>query len=87
MGDSKLGYTARTQVSYYSRQFFVQLTTTTMYIPPSTLIFLVFTYLLFLFSVDWALDVDGAWYRPFVICFAVIALAAWAYREQNADEL
>lgn len=48
---------------------------------------MVFTYLLFLLSVDWALSADGAWYRPFVICFAVIALAAWAYREQNVDEL
>ena len=87
MGNTKLGYTARAQVSYYPCQFFVQLTTQAMYIPPSTLIFLVFTYLLFLLSVDWALDADGAWYRPFVICFAVIALGAWAYREQNADEL
>lgn len=58
-----------------------------MYIPRSTLIFLVFSYLLFLFSVDWALQPDGAWYRPFVLCFVVIGLAAWSYREQNADEL
>ena len=87
MGNRTLGYTACAQVSYYSRQFLVQLTTTIMYIPPSTLIFLVFTYLLFLLSVDWTLSADGAWYRPFVVCFAVIALAAWAYREQNVDEL
>lgn len=58
-----------------------------MYIPPSTLIFLVCSYLLFLLSVDWALQPDGAWYRPFILCFLVIGLAAWAYREQNPDEL
>lgn len=58
-----------------------------MYIPPSTLIFAIFTYLLFLLSSDWALQPDGAWYRPFVLCFVVIALAAWSYREQDSDEL
>lgn len=58
-----------------------------MYIPPSTLIFLVFAYLLFLVSTDWALQADGAWYRPFLLCLAVIALAAWSYRGQSSDEL
>ncbi|GFZ78443.1 hypothetical protein GCM10011403_21860 [Pseudohongiella nitratireducens] len=58
-----------------------------MYIPPSTLMMLTFSYLIFLLSMDWALAVDGAWYRPFVICISVIAVAAWAYRENNSDEL
>jgi hypothetical protein len=58
-----------------------------MYIPPSTLIFLVFSYLLFLLSVEWSMQPQGAWYRPLLICFVVIALAAWSFREQNADDL
>lgn len=58
-----------------------------MYIPPSTLIFLVFAYLLFLLGTEWVLQPDGAWYRPFILCFAVIALAAWSYRGQSTDEL
>lgn len=58
-----------------------------MYIPPSTLIFIISTYLLFLFSADWVLQTDGAWYRPFILCFAVIALGAWSYRVNRSDEL
>ena len=58
-----------------------------MYIPPSTLIFLVFSYLLFLLSVEWSMQPQGALYRPLLICFVVIALAAWSFREQNADDL
>lgn len=58
-----------------------------MYIPPSTLIFLVFSYLLFLLSVEWSMQPHGSWYRPLLICFVVIALAAWSFREQNADDL
>ncbi len=58
-----------------------------MYIPPSTLIFALFAYLLFLFGADWVLDADGAWYRPFILCFAVIALAAWSYQVNRNDEL
>lgn len=58
-----------------------------MYIPPSTLILLVFSYLLFLLSVEWSMQPQGAWYRPLLICFVVIALAAWSFREQNADDL
>jgi hypothetical protein len=58
-----------------------------MYIPPSTLLFLVFSYLLFLLSVNWAMQPDGAWYRPLIVCLLVIAVAAWSYREQHSDEL
>lgn len=58
-----------------------------MYIPPSTLLFLVFSYLTFLLSVEWAMQPQGAWYRPLIICFVVIAIGAWSYREQNSDEL
>jgi len=58
-----------------------------VYIPPSTLIFVAFAYLLLVLSSDWALHPDGAWYRPFILCFVVIAMAAWAYRDQRSDEL
>lgn len=58
-----------------------------MYIPPSTLLFVLFTYLLFLLSIGWSMEAAGAWYRPLLICFAVIGIAAWAYQEQNSDEL
>jgi len=58
-----------------------------VYIPPSTLIFLVLAYLLFLLSSNWALHPDGAWYRPFILCFAVIAMAAWTNRDKRSDEL
>ncbi|ALO46989.1 hypothetical protein [Pseudohongiella spirulinae] len=58
-----------------------------MYLPPSTLIILVFSYLLYLLSVEWAMQMDGAWYRPFILCLMIIMAGAWAYREQNSDEL
>lgn len=58
-----------------------------MYLPPSTLIILVFSYLLYLLSVEWAMQMDGAWYRPFILCLLIIIAGAWAYREQNSDEL
>lgn len=58
-----------------------------MYVPPSTLIFAIFAYLLFLLGSDWALQPEGAWYRPFLLCLIVIAVAAWSYRGQESDEL
>lgn len=58
-----------------------------MYIPPQTLIFIVFAYLLFLLTSEWAIHPDGAWYRPFILCLSVILLAAWAYRKDPSDEL
>jgi hypothetical protein len=58
-----------------------------MYLPQNTLVILVFTYLLFLLSLDWSMQSDGAWYRPFILCLLVIGVAAWSYREQNSDEL
>jgi len=30
---------------------------------------------------------SGAWYRPFLIAFILIIAAAWAYREQNSDDI
>lgn len=58
-----------------------------MYIPRSILTLLVIIYLLFLLSVDWINQADGAWYRPFFIGFIVVAMAAWAHREHESDEL
>lgn len=57
-----------------------------MYLPRPILILLVFVYLLFLVSVDWINNVDGAWYRPFLPGLLVILVAVWAHREQDADE-
>ncbi|MES3007740.1 MAG: hypothetical protein V4751_08210 [Pseudomonadota bacterium] len=58
-----------------------------MYITRATLLLMLFSYLLFLTSVDWLAETDGAWYRPFIIGLLVIALAAFSYREQNSDDL
>ena len=58
-----------------------------MYIPRAILILLVIIYLLFLLSADWIAHVDGAWYRPFIIGFLIVAVASWAHREQDTDEL
>jgi len=58
-----------------------------LYIPPSTLILLVFSYLLFLLSTDWIMQPSGVWYRPFLIALITIGAAAWAYREQNSDDI
>lgn len=58
-----------------------------MYIPRSILVLLLIIYLLFLLSVDWINQADGAWYRPFIVGFLVIAVASWAHREQDSDEL
>ena len=58
-----------------------------MYITRSTLLLLLFGYLLFLLSVDWVSQPEGAWYRPFIIGFLVITVAAFCHREQNADDL
>ena len=58
-----------------------------MYLPRSILILFVIIYLLFLVSVDWINQADGAWYRPFLIGLLVVAVAGWAHREQDSDEL
>jgi len=58
-----------------------------VYIPRPILILLIIIYLLFLISIDWINQIDGAWYRPFVIGLIVIAVAKWAHREQETDEL
>ncbi len=57
-----------------------------MYIPRSILVLLLIVYLLFLLSVDWINQADGAWYRPFFVGFLVILVASWAHREQDSDE-
>ncbi|MEX0964350.1 MAG: hypothetical protein WDZ52_09985 [Pseudohongiellaceae bacterium] len=57
-----------------------------MYIPRSMLVLLLIIYLLFLLSVDWINQADGAWFRPFIVGFLVIGVAAWAHREQDSDE-
>ena len=58
-----------------------------MHIPPSTLIIVLFSYLLLLLSADWLQQLSGAWYRPFLIGLAIIIMAAWAYREQHGDDV
>lgn len=57
-----------------------------MYIPRSILVLLLIVYLLFLLSVDWINQSDGAWYRPFFVGFIVILIAGWSHREQDSDE-
>lgn len=58
-----------------------------MYIPRSILILLIIIYLLFLLSVDWINQADGAWYRPFLVGMLIIVIASWTHREQDSDEL
>lgn len=58
-----------------------------MYISRSTLLLLMFSYLLFLTSVDWVSQPEGAWYRPFIVGLLVILIAALCHREQNSDDL
>ena len=58
-----------------------------MYIPRPLLTFLLIVYLLFLISVDWVNQAEGAWYRPFIIGLLIVAVAAWSHREQESDEL
>jgi hypothetical protein len=58
-----------------------------LYIPQPILILLIIIYLLFLVSIDWINQTDGAWYRPFIVGLIVIAVAGWAHREQENDEL
>lgn len=58
-----------------------------MYIPRSLLIMLVILYLLFLLSIEWINQVDGAWYRPFLVGLLVVVVASWSHREQDSDEL
>ena len=58
-----------------------------LYITRATLLLVLLSYLLFLTSVDWLAETDGAWYRPFIIGLLVIALAAFSLREQNSDDL
>jgi len=48
---------------------------------------MVIIYLLFLVSVDWINQPEAAWYRPFLIGFLIVAVASWAHREQDSDEL
>ena len=56
-----------------------------MYITRSTLLLIVFSYLIFLLSIDWLSQPDGAWYRPFIVALLVIAIAALCHREQADD--
>ena len=58
-----------------------------MYIPRSILILLITIYLLFLLSVDWINQAEGAWYRPFLVGIAVVMAAAWVHRDRDTDEL
>lgn len=48
---------------------------------------LVIVYLLFLLSVEWINQVDGAWYRPFLVGLVIVLVASWSHREQDSDEL
>ncbi len=57
-----------------------------MYIPRPILILLVIIYLLFLISVDWINQADGAWYRPFLLGLLIVIVASWAHRERESDE-
>lgn len=58
-----------------------------VYIPRSLLALLVIVYLLFLLSVDWINQTNGAWWRPFLIGFIIVLVASWAHRRQDSDEL
>lgn len=58
-----------------------------MYIPRPLLALLVIIYLLFLLSVDWMNQSEGAWWRPFTLGFLIVVVASWAHREQESDEL
>ena len=57
-----------------------------MYIPRYILTLLIIIYLLFLMSVDWINQPDGAWYRPYFVGFLVVCFAAWTHRRQDSDE-
>jgi len=57
-----------------------------MYIPRYILTLLIIIYLLFLVSVDWINQPDGAWFRPYIVGFIVVCVAAWAHRRQDSDE-
>ena len=58
-----------------------------MYLSRPVLILLGFVYLLFLVSVDWINNINGTWYRPFLIGFLIVAVAIWAHHGQDLDEL
>ena len=58
-----------------------------MYIPRSTLVLIIIVYLLFLTSIDWINEAQGAWFRPFFVGILVVIVAAWSHREQDSDEL
>lgn len=58
-----------------------------MYIPRPILILLIIIYLLFLLSVDWITQAEGAWYRPFIVGFVIILVGSWAHREHDSEEL
>ncbi|MFM1895391.1 MAG: hypothetical protein RLZZ385_465 [Pseudomonadota bacterium] len=58
-----------------------------MYISRPILTLLMIVYLLFLLSMDWINSAGSGWYRPFILAFALIGVAAWLHREQDVDEL
>ena len=58
-----------------------------MYIPRFLLFLLAIIYLLFLISVDWINQAEGAWYRPFLLGGLIVAFAGWAHRRRDQDEL
>ena len=58
-----------------------------MYIPRSILALIIIVYLLFLTSIDWINEPQGAWFRPFFVDILVVIVAAWSHREQDSDEL
>ena len=58
-----------------------------MYIPRSILVLITIIYLLFLTSIAWINQPQGAWDRPFFDGLLILVVAAWSHREQDTDEL
>ena len=54
-----------------------------MYIPRSILVLIIIVYLLFLTSIDWINEPQGAWFRPFFVGILVVIVAAWSLENKT----
>ena len=58
-----------------------------MYVPRTLLLIIVSLFFFTPSLAGWIADAQNVWYRPFLVWFAIIALAWWGQRSGRSDAL